>query len=97
MNGNNGRCLPDGRKGMRRPGEIEDCEENPCQSEEGALAWDRQLCLGQWHWTRRGWRQPQEIQWEKRESKKTSETPQGMWLSKAQRGSPLALLCRAFG
>ena len=22
-------------------------EENQCQSEEGALAWDRQLCLGQ--------------------------------------------------
>ena len=42
------------------------CEEvNPCQSEEGALAWDRQLCLGQWRWTRRGWRQPQGIQWER--------------------------------
>ena len=37
-------------------------EENSCQSEEGALAWDRQLCLGQWQWTRRGWRQPHEIQ-----------------------------------
>ena len=36
-------------------------EENPCQSEEGALAWDRQLCLGQWQWTRTGWRQSQEI------------------------------------
>ena len=24
MDGNNRRCLPDGRKGMRRPGEIED-------------------------------------------------------------------------
>ena len=24
VDGNNGRCLPDGRKGMRRPGEIED-------------------------------------------------------------------------
>ena len=23
-------------------------EENPCQSEHGALAWNRQLCLGQW-------------------------------------------------
>ena len=33
------------------------CEENPCQSEEGALAWDRQLCLGQWRWMRKGWRQ----------------------------------------
>ena len=25
-------------------------EENPCQSEEDALARDRQLCLGQWKW-----------------------------------------------
>ena len=24
VDGNNGRCLPDGRKRMRRPGEIED-------------------------------------------------------------------------
>ena len=24
MDGNNRKCLPDGRKGMRRPGEIED-------------------------------------------------------------------------
>ena len=23
-------------------------EENPSQSDEGALVWDRQLCLGQW-------------------------------------------------
>ena len=41
--------------------EGKECEENPCQSEEDALAWDRQLCLGQWQWTRRGWRQPHEI------------------------------------
>ena len=39
------------------------CEdENSCQSEEGAIAWDRQLCLGQSQWTLKGWRQPQEIQ-----------------------------------
>ena len=58
-------------------------EENPCQSEEGALAWDRQLCLDQWRWARRGWRQPQEIQRERRESKRTSETPQSTWLGGA--------------
>ena len=62
-------------------------EENQCQSEEGALAWDRQLCLGQWQWTRRGWRQPQEVQWGRKESKRTSETPSGTWLGGAQRGS----------
>ena len=70
-------------------------EENPCQSEEGALAWDRQLCLGQWQWTRRGWRQPHEIQREGRESKKTSETAQGTWLGGTQRGS--LWLCYASG
>ena len=62
-------------------------EENPCQSEEGALAWDRQLCLGQWQWTRRGRRQPHEIQRERKDSKRTSETPQGTWHGGAQRGS----------
>ena len=52
-------------------------EENPCQSEEDALAWNRQLCLGQWQWTRKGWRQLHGIQQERKESKRTSETPQG--------------------
>ena len=37
--------------------------------------------------TRRGWRQPQEIQRERKESKRTSEIPQGTWLGGAQRGS----------
>ena len=65
-----------------------DCgEENPRLIEEGALAWDRQLCLGQWQWTRRSWRQPQEIQRERKESKKTSETLHDTWLGGTQRGS----------
>ena len=38
MDGNNRKRLPDERKGMQSPGKIEKCvEENPCQSEEGAL------------------------------------------------------------
>ena len=53
---------------MQSPGEIED--KIPCQSEEDALAWDRQLCLGQWQWTRRGWRQPQEIHRGRKRAKK---------------------------
>ena len=53
MNGNNGRCLPNGRKGMQRPGEIEDVK-TKIQSEEDPLAWDRHLYLGQWQWTRKG-------------------------------------------
>ena len=60
--GNNRRCLPDGRKGMRRPRMIEDVKKKIHARERKALAWDRQLCLGQWQWTRRGWRQTQEIQ-----------------------------------
>ena len=52
------------------------CEgENLCQSEEGASAWDRQLCLGQWQWKRKGWRQSHEIQRERKESRRTNETP----------------------
>ena len=95
MNGNNRRCLPDGRKGMQSPGNIE--EENPCQSKEGALAWDRQLCLGQWQWTRRGWRQPQEIQPERKKSRRTSAIPQGARLGGAQRGSLWLCYAKAFG
>ena len=57
------------------------------KSEEDALARDRQLCLGQWQWMRKGWRQPQEIPRERKESKRTSETPQGIWLCYA---GPLA-------
>ena len=59
-------------------------EENPCRSEEDALAWDRKLCLDQWQWMRRGWKQPQKIQRERKESKKKSETPQSTWLGGAQ-------------
>ena len=81
--------------------------DNPCQSEEGALAWDRQLCLDQWRRTRKGWRQPQEIQQVRKESKRTSETPPSTWLGGAQRGSlcasswgpskeSLSLLCKSF-
>ena len=33
VNGNNGRCLPDGRKGMRRSGKIENVKK--CMPERG--------------------------------------------------------------
>ena len=62
-------------------------EENPCQSKQDALAYDKQLCLGQWQWTRKGWRQLQKIQWGRKESRRTSEIPQSTWLSGAQKGS----------
>ena len=87
MDGNNRRCLPDGRKEIRSPEEIEDVKKNPCQSEEGALAWDRQLCLGQWQWRRRGWRQLQKIQPGRMESRRTSETPPGTLLGNVASGS----------
>ena len=51
--------------------------ENPCQSEDGALAWNRQVCLGQWQWMRRGLWQPQKIQLGRRENRKRNETLQG--------------------
>ena len=73
---------------MRSPGEIEDVKKKiHARAREGALARDRQLCLGQWQWTRRGWRQPQEIQRERRMNRRTNETPQGSWLSRVQKGS----------
>ena len=43
--------------------------------------------MGQKQWMRKDWRQPQEIQRERKESKRTSETPQGTWFGGAQRGS----------
>ena len=36
---------------------------------------------------RKGWKQPHEIQQEKKESKRTRETPQGTWLDGAQKDS----------
>ena len=40
MNGNNRRCLSDGRKEMQSPEKIEDVKkENPCQSKKDAIAW----------------------------------------------------------
>ena len=56
------------------------------------LARDRQVCLDQWQWTRRSWRQPQEIQQARKESKRTSKTPPSMWLGGTQRGN-LWLCC----
>ena len=35
--------------------------ENPCQSEEDALEWNRLFCLSRWYWTGRGLWQPREI------------------------------------
>ena len=58
--------------------------ENPCQSQEDASARNRQL--GQWQWTIGLW-QPQEIQRERRGSKRTNETPQDTWLGKKASGS----------
>ena len=37
MDGNNGRCLPDGRKGLQSPGEIKDVKKKFMRSEEDAL------------------------------------------------------------
>ena len=88
MDGYNGRCLPDGKKGMRRPGEIEDVKKK-IHARAKKVLWHG---IGIFVWAMAvggggGWRQLQEIQWEKKESKKTSETPQGRWLSGALRGS----------
>ena len=63
------------------------CRKNPCQSKEDALAWDRQLRLGQWQWTSRGLWQPRETQRGRRRSRKTNETPQGTWLKEDRRGN----------
>ena len=69
------------RKDQKYLGEI------PYQIEEGALAWDRQLCLGQWQWTGRDLWQPQKIQRGRRGSKRTNETLQGTWHRKVASGS----------
>ena len=79
---------------MQSPGKICYKEENPCQSEEGALAWDRQLCLGQWQWRRRGWRQPQEIHQERRGAKGRVRLHRARGSAKLRK---IALLRRAFG
>ena len=41
---------------MQNPGKIEDMKKkiHARARDALALAWDRQLCLGQWQWRRRG-------------------------------------------
>ena len=53
---------------------------------EGVAARDRQLCLGQRHWTRRGLWQPRKIQLERRVSRKTNKTSQDTWFGGARTG-----------
>ena len=74
---------------MQNPGKIEDMKKkiHARARDALALAWDRQLCLGQWQWRRRGCRQLQEIQWGKMVNRRTNETPQGTWLGRARKGS----------
>ena len=69
-------------------------QENLCQSEEGALAWDKQISLGQWKWTRRVLWLPRKIQWKRKESRKSNDTPQGMWpVEVVASGSAMLTLC----
>ena len=78
---------------MQRPEKIENVKKkNPCQSEEDALAWDKQLCLSQWQGTRIGWRQPLESHRRRWGSRRASDTPQGTWLGGALKGN-LWLCC----
>ena len=35
----------------------------------------------------KGWRQPQEVQWRRKKSRRMNKTPLGRWLGGAQRGS----------
>ena len=51
--------------------------ENSCQSEEGALAWHRQLRLGPWQRTTRDLWQPREILRGRREGRKGNNATQG--------------------
>ena len=46
------------------------CRQISCQNEGDALAWNRQLCVGRWQWTKRGLWQPRKIQLGKREAEK---------------------------
>ena len=46
------------------------------------MAWDRQLCLGQWQWSRRGLWQLRETQLGRRGSRKNNETPQARGTAK---------------
>ena len=77
MDGNNRKCLPFEKS--LKAGNFEDVLENilehnvcknPYQSEEGALAWDRWLCLGQCQWTSRGLWEPLKISRREGEQKK---------------------------
>ena len=84
---NNKRWFLDERKGMQNPGEIENVKKKIHARVRKMLIMNRQLCLGQWQWKKKGWRQPQKIQRKRRDSRRTSQTPQGTWLSGARKDS----------
>ena len=73
---------------MRRPGEIEDVKKK-IHATARKMLWHG---ISNFVWAsgssgRKGWRQPQEAQWRRKESKRTSETLPGTWHGEAQRGS----------
>ena len=71
---------------MQSPRKIEDVKNKIHDRARKMLYHGIWNCLGQWQSRRKSWRQPQEIQWERKESRRTSETPPGTWLGGAQRG-----------
>ena len=73
---------------MQRPGEIENVKKK-IYGRAGKVLFHGigNILLDQWQWTRRGWRQLQEIQRGKGREKRTNDTPQGPWLCSTRKGS----------
>ena len=75
MDGNNGRCLADGRKGMQRPGLIENVLEK-ILARAGKVLWH---VIGNFVWASGSGR--------RRRSKRSSETSEETWLGGAWKSS----------
>ena len=87
VDGNNGTCLPDGRKGMQVQERLKMLRRKSMPERGRCFSMRSATLSGPRQWTRRGWRQPHDIQRERKESRRTSETPQDTRLGGAQRGS----------
>ena len=72
MNGNNRRCLSDGRKEIWRPGKIEDVKKTHARARRQATL-SELVAVNEKRFVEAA------KNWKKSESRKWNKTPQGMW------------------
>ena len=94
MNGNNGICLPDRRKGRQKPGKIENVKEK-IQSEEDAFSWSRKILFGPGAVDKKRFVAAARYQWKKERAEKKMRLLRAFGPRELEK-YPLALLRKVF-